>query len=313
MIQSEALPLVDDAFPDFYFISGQNLGRYPNSHSLLILINDDPKEALLIDAGVGRRTLIKILPKVNISRVWLSHWHEDHSYGCTMLYRKGATVACHNLDIPVLKDVSILHKMYMTAGTPLAKLFDMVLDSLGIKNLPAVDSLEAGQTINVGNDHNVQVIHTPGHSKGHCCFYLPESRLIFLADIELSSLGPWYGAIDSDVDDFEASIKKVMGLNLEYAITSHKGIFKGAAEIKTQLQQYLNILKDRDRLILEGIGQKTPKTAQELVGKQIIYRKYNPEWKDYLMIAERHMIGLHLARLEKRGKLRKVDGGYVAL
>ncbi len=312
MVQSETLQPVDEAFPDFFFISGQNLGRYPNSHSLLILTKDDPKEALLIDAGVGRRTLLKVLPSIAIKRVWLSHWHEDHSYGCTMLCRKGATVACHNLDIPVLKDVSLLHKMYMTAGTPLVKLFDMVLDSLGIENLPAVDPLESGQTTNIGNDHTIQVIHTPGHSKGHCCFYLPESRLIFLADIELSSLGPWYGAIDSDVDDFEASIKKVIGLNVEYAVTSHKGMFKGAAEIKTQLQKYLDILYDRDRLILEGIGKTTPKTAQDLVGRQIIYKKYNPEWKDYLMIAERHMIGLHLTRLEKLGKIQKVDGGYVA-
>jgi glyoxylase-like metal-dependent hydrolase (beta-lactamase superfamily II) len=312
MSQPPRLQSIDDAFPDFFFIPGQNDGRYPNSHSLLVLTNENPREALLMDAGVGRRSLLKILPTTKITRVWLSHWHEDHSYGCTLLRRKGATIACHPDDIPILNDVSRLHEMYMTAGTPLAQLFAAVVETLGIENLPVVDPLESGRSYNVGNDHSIQVIHTPGHSKGHCCFYLPEARLIFLADIELSSLGPWYGAIDSTVDDFEASINKVMGLKVEMAVTSHKGVFKGAAEIKKQLQQYLAIIYDRDRLILEGLRENTPKTAQDLVGKQIIYKKYNPEWKAYLLIAERYMIGLHLARLQKKGKVSETDMGYVA-
>jgi glyoxylase-like metal-dependent hydrolase (beta-lactamase superfamily II) len=315
MSQQQLLQPIDDAFPDFFFVRGQNDARYPNSHSLLIQTKDNPREALLIDAGVGQHTLLNILPTTNITKVWLSHWHEDHSYGCTILRQKGATIACHPDDIPVLRDASLINKMYITGGTPIGKYFAAVLESLGIEDLPVVDPLESGQAYNIGNDHRIQVIHTPGHTKGHCCFYLPEARLLFLADIDLSAIGPWYGALDSNVDDFEQSIQSVMALNAEIAISSHMGLFKGASEIKTRLQQYLNIIYDRDRLILEALGERTPKTAEQLVGKRIIYKKYAAkvkEWIDYLYIAERFMINSHLTRLLNLGKIIKTGAGYVA-
>ena len=30
---------------------------------------------------------------------------------------------------------------------------------------------------------NIQVVHTPGHSPGHCCFYEPERKYLFSGDL----------------------------------------------------------------------------------------------------------------------------------
>ncbi|MHA1432095.1 MAG: MBL fold metallo-hydrolase [Candidatus Freyarchaeota archaeon] len=72
-------------------------------------------------------------------------------------------------------------------------------------------------------DTKLQVLHTPGHSRGHCCFLLPEEKIVFLSDIDLTSFGPWYGALDSNVDDFIDSIEKLKRMSFEIAVTSHKG------------------------------------------------------------------------------------------
>ncbi|OLS15549.1 MAG: hypothetical protein RBG13Loki_0817 [Promethearchaeota archaeon CR_4] len=311
MPQQQKLQPIDDAFPDFFFVPGQHNGRYPNANSLLVLTNENPQEALLMDAGIGRHTLQKILHNMQITKVWLSHWHEDHVYGCPLLRKSGATIACHPNDIPVLQDVSLFNMLYKVTDTSLQKMFDEVLQSLGIENIPVVESLHTGKMYNVGNDHIIQVIHTPGHTKGHCCFYFPEARLIFLADIDLSGLGPWYGALDSSVDDFERSIQSVLALNAEYVITSHKGLYKGKVEIKKELQLYLDIIYNRDQRILVALGERKPKTSQDLVGKQIVYKNYNGEFKDYLPIAEGIMINLHLTRLLQKGKIAKEGTGYI--
>jgi glyoxylase-like metal-dependent hydrolase (beta-lactamase superfamily II) len=41
--------------------------------------------------------------------------------------------------------------------------------------------LQQGQEIAFG-DRRLQVLHTPGHTPGGCCFYLPEDRLLVSGD-----------------------------------------------------------------------------------------------------------------------------------
>lgn len=58
---------------------------------------------------------------------------------------------------------------------------------LKIKNEPAIplptidQDLKEGQKIALGSDH-LEVIHTPGHTPGSVCFYLPREKLVFSGD-----------------------------------------------------------------------------------------------------------------------------------
>ncbi|HMF32099.1 MAG TPA: MBL fold metallo-hydrolase, partial [Candidatus Lokiarchaeia archaeon] len=78
MALPDVLLPVDDSLPGFYFLPGQNGGRYPNSNSLLITSDSDGNDATLLDCGAGRHTLLNIMPSIRITQVLLSHWHEDH-------------------------------------------------------------------------------------------------------------------------------------------------------------------------------------------------------------------------------------------
>ncbi|MHA2296591.1 MAG: MBL fold metallo-hydrolase [Candidatus Hodarchaeales archaeon] len=300
MSKRNLLNVIDESLPDFYFVEGDNNGRYPFSHS--ILMKTSVNDAILFDTGIGHESINRLSKELNITHVFLSHWHEDHVSGNYLLIKVNADFLCHELDTGILKDVSLFQEYYDTAGTLVGNNFHEILSSLKIVNLTDIQELKNNQEVKFDEDKIIRVIHTPGHSAGHCCYYEPDSKLIFLADIDLSGLGPWYGCTDSNVDDFERSIKELLDMNIEYAVTSHKGLIIGETQIKKRLKEYLEIIYLRDDKILSKLSESKPKTVKELIGKGIIYKNYR-EWKDYLLIAENQMISKHISRLIKNNKV----------
>jgi glyoxylase-like metal-dependent hydrolase (beta-lactamase superfamily II) len=295
---------IDENLPDFFFILGNNNGSYPNSNSLLIQTNDKSNEAILFDSGVGHDLVNQLLKDFKISKVFLSHWHEDHISGNHLLKRQNVEFFCHPLDSQVLRDLSKFQVLYDTKGSSVENFFQEMLVSMHLEDLTDSHDVHHNQEIEIEEALKIQVIHTPGHSAGHCCFYEPRNRLIFLADIDLSGLGPWYGCLDSNVDEFENSIKKLIQMDIKYAISGHKGPFIGKTEIRDQLDNYLEIIKLRDDKILDELSTIKPKSVKELVGKGIIYKKYT-SMKEYLYIAENQMISKHANRLAEKGKINK--------
>ncbi|MFW9995868.1 MAG: MBL fold metallo-hydrolase [Candidatus Odinarchaeota archaeon] len=306
MSEKNLISVIDEDIPSFCFFPGENDGRYPNSHSLVIKTSEKNNEAILFDSGTGHALIKKLLQNFKITKVVLSHWHEDHVSGNYLLkQQQQSEFFCHSLDAEVLNDVSKFQVLYGTVGTPVADYFQQVLTSLNLDNLSSIQELEDNRDIEIDETLRIKTLHTPGHSAGHCCFLEPENRVIFLADIDLSGLGPWYGCLDSNVDDFDESLQRLMEMDFEYAISSHKGIFKGKTEIRNQIKDYHAIIVERDEKILEELSEGKPKTLEDLIGKRIIYKQYNNPWKNYLLIAENLMISKHITRLTKKEKISK--------
>lgn len=305
------LVLIDENIPNFYFVPGENNGIYPNSHSLLIKTSENNNETILIDSGLGHGQVGRVIKDFKITKVFLSHWHEDHISGNYLLKKQQAKFFCHSLDAHMLRDISKFQEYYDTAGSPVEDFFQEILVSMNLENLTDIHELRNNQEIKIEEDVKIQVLHTPGHSEGHCCYYEEQNRLIFLADIDLSGLGPFYGCLDSNVDVFEMTIQKVMELDMEYAISGHKGVVIGKSEIKDQLKKFLETINKRDNKILDELSEVKPKTVKELIGKGIIYKNYS-YMKDYLFIAENQMISKHIPRLVKKRKISK-DGKKLLL
>lgn len=301
---------VDAAHPNFFLVPGQNQGRYPYAHSLLVRTEDQNNSAVIVDTGPGNRVIRRVIKNFKVQSVYLSHWHEDHIAGNKLLLKSGSTFFCHELDCPILKDTSRIQDLYGTSGTPVGEYFAEMLETLNIIDLQAPKILHGGQVEEFSDGTRMEVIHTPGHTQGHCCFYFSEPKLVFLADVDLSGLGPWYGGLDSDVNAFEASLQELLTREYEFAVTSHKGLFTGPEIIKEELQAYLNVIYLRDQKILSEMGETKPATLEDLIGKGIIYRRYD-HIAEYLFIAERIMIGQHLERLTNQGKLRVENQGFI--
>lgn len=304
-LMNEPFKLIRDDVSWLFFVQGERNGYYPNSNAMLIERNNQTHNALLIDCGSGNGTLRKLRKNFAIKHVYLSHWHEDHTLGHGML--QDVTFHSHPADIPPLLDEDVLINMYGFEANPYRDRFKMYMDSLGVEPFQDVQPMnETG--IEIFNGHRLEIIHAPGHSAGHCVFYEPEYKIAFLADIDLSSFGPWYGCTDSNIFDFLSSIDKIASLDIDFALTSHKGIIVGD-QIGPALLAFKDKIETRNMAVLELLSESTPKHAIDLVGKHVIYKSYD-KFKEYLLVAEQIMIEHHLEYLENMQRVIQDQAGY---
>ena len=121
------------------------------------VVSDDTGEGVVIDPGGMESTILAYIreAKLSIKAVLNTHGHCDH-IGADDAIRDAteAPLYIHKEDAPMLGDV----KMNLSAF-------------MGFRALarPAEHLLSEGDMISFGNS-KLEVLHTPGHSKGGVCF-----------------------------------------------------------------------------------------------------------------------------------------------
>ena len=294
---------LSDEFREIYFVKGERNGKIPYSHSLLLADH-------LIDTGISRKHIRKMKKEFQIKNVIFSHWHEDHTRD-NQLFNN---IKCfsHSTEKPIIEDARNFLKYYDVLNTPIEFYFENYLNNiLRIRDTKIEKTLEDGEILDITDNLKLKIIHTPGHSAGHCCFYELNSKVAFFADIDLSSFGPWYGCLDSDLIDFEKSIDRLKKFDIEIVITGHNGLIEGNKQIKERLDKYKSIIFNRDDKILEFFSEKKPINVDELMGKKIIYHFYNDTFIEYLHIAEKNMLKKHFEKFLKNGIIEEAQKGYI--
>ncbi len=286
------IPITDKIF----FIEGKSHGRYIFSNSLYI--EDDQKA--IIDTGTGKSALRK-LKKNNVGNndilIINSHVHEDHICG-NYIFRN-SKIAIHRLEVPILENIDRLAELYGIDDPKYKEMNEQFFAIFNLKNYKVDIKIENNHIFDLG-EIKLQTIHAPGHCAGHCMFWEPSNKILFLADIDLSSFGPWYGDISSSVTDFIDSINKAIKLNPDIAISSHKGVYK--ERIREKLKIFLDKIYEREGKILNFLERKH--TLEEIVKQAFIYGKF-PEPEEMFAIAERIMVKLHINRLLNTKKIEE--------
>ena len=79
--------------------------------------------------------------------------------------------------------------------------------------------LQDGDCLDLGN-RQLTVIHTPGHSPGHCCFYEPEKKYLYSGDLIYSGcLDAFYPTTDPAL--FWQSLRNIQRLEVSRVLPGH--------------------------------------------------------------------------------------------
>ena len=141
------------------------------SNNSYALYDDRTNDCIVIDPSLHfDEVLLKLDEKGLRPRdFWLTHGHFDHYIGTgeKAVLERGIPAHMHPLDQP----------LYESGGVSLRA----PLPQMKFCPQPVTD-LEDGKILKVGA-YEFQVLHTPGHAPGHCCFYCAEAGWLFSGDL----------------------------------------------------------------------------------------------------------------------------------
>jgi glyoxylase-like metal-dependent hydrolase (beta-lactamase superfamily II) len=165
--------------------------------------------------------------------------------------------------------------------------------------------LKAGVTVELG-DVTVEIIGTPGHTPGHLSFYFKEPGILSLGDYDLTDFGPWYGDVDSNIEDTIQSVLKLKQIPAKIWFTGHEtGLFEDNPGVLWD--KYLHVIDEREGKLLDFISQ--PRTMDDIVNAWIVYGKPREPMAWYV-VGERTLMEKHLRRLMGQGMVVEEEGKY---
>lgn len=291
------------SFGPVKFLRGRRQGKYPYCHSLIV----DDAGLAVIDPSADKEYCRRLARDPRLCAVLLSHFHEDHQkylhfFPDELIWAPAAETAAFTSMAGVfsllgIEDPEYAHYWQKT-----------LLAEFQFRPRENVHAFQDGTELRLGTT-TLQVIHTPGHTPGHSCFFFPEQGILYLADMDLTPFGPWYGDRTSDINALLASLECLEGLQARIYLSAHgQGIFR-AEEAKTGLQRFKHVIFEREAGLLELLQR--PRSLADLVSRRLIYRKPLEPAFVYNHI-EQQMISKHLQRLQAAGLVRLTEAGYVA-
>ncbi len=279
---------------------GPNAGRYPYGTSLLV---SGPDETLLIDPSLAVSERGGV-PTERVDRMLVSHAHEDHLAGCHVF--PNATLHAHHADAPALRSLRGLLDVYGMSPEAEEVFAPQLVDDFHYQPRLDAAGFDDGQTFDLGGGLRVEVVHLPGHTRGHSAFLVEPEGVLFVADVDLSAFGPYYGDHWSDLEDFERSLARVREIEARWYVTfHHKGIVEGHDEFRAQVDAFGAVIGAREARLLSFLDE--PRTMDEIVAHRFIYRPgVEIVWVDNV---ERRSMGMHVARLVRDGGVMEVASG----
>jgi glyoxylase-like metal-dependent hydrolase (beta-lactamase superfamily II) len=272
-------------------ILGKKNGKYPYGNS--ILVEDDV--TALIDPSLMIRDLHGQVTTRKIDLLFNSHYHEDHGVGNSLF--PDAPLHLHTLDAPALRSLDTLFDFYGMDETATEAWKPVVVEKYYYQPRAHIVELSDGEVFDFGHTR-MRVMHTPGHTGGHCCFFFENEGVLFVADWDLTWFGPVYADLTSDLEATIASLNQIRALGVKTLVSFHEaGICeKNQYEIVTR---YLDVVYEREKLLLDFLA--VPRSLEEIIKRRIIYRKdYDIVWIDAV---EKNSMLLHLRKFMQEDRV----------
>jgi glyoxylase-like metal-dependent hydrolase (beta-lactamase superfamily II) len=212
--------------------------------------------------------------ETSLRAVCVTHHHPDHfGASATLQERTGAPVFLHPAEAVAAQHYT--RKQHSEAALAFFRRHGIPLDRLGY--VPAVgefwaavyrpatrtEPLADGQELQF-DGLCVQVIGTPGHTPGHCVFYLPKQKILVSGDHVLPKITPHIGLFPSGPEnplgDYLASLRKLEDLDVVAVLPAHGPVF---SYLRARIQQILSHHEYRLREMLAAVHGRA-RTAYEV-------------------------------------------------
>src|SRR3954451_11437831 len=134
-----------------------------------IIADETSREAMVIDPGddISRIQALIVEHRLTVKQIVITHAHIYHVGGAMKLKAaSGAPILLNQNDYALLK------------------MLDVQASWLGMKPPGAVtgdESLEDGASVTTGSIDS-QILHTPGHTEGSLCVYIPAEQTLIAGD-----------------------------------------------------------------------------------------------------------------------------------
>lgn len=208
---------VEKLAPDTFAIS--EYGHWEQTHCYLLC---GTSRALLVDSGLGVADIRAVTNRLTSLPLLVAttHVHWDHIGG-----HKNYTdseIAVHEQEKDWLSGrfpLPLSVVKHNLTREPCEFPADFSIDHYQIFQGIPQRLLHDGDSITLGN-RKLQVMHTPGHSPGHCCFYEPARGYLFSGDLIYGGcLDAFYPTTDAEL--FWQSVKKIQPLKIARIFPGH--------------------------------------------------------------------------------------------
>lgn len=133
-----------------------------------VAVNEQTKECFVVDPGASGRALAEKIRESGYTptAILLTHGHFDHAGAAADVAEEfGIQIYAHTAEADTLKNPN-KNVSWMIGASEIYRADVYVQDG---------EMLELAGL-------QIKVLHTPGHTEGGCCYYLPEEAVLFSGD-----------------------------------------------------------------------------------------------------------------------------------
>lgn len=248
----------------------------PATHTNALLVGD--KELVLIDPGSpwsdqldSLRDIIDAVVRETggrLTAIWLTHHHGDHVGGV-----EWARAA---YDVPVAAHAQSVAKLAERGITVQRRLAD-----------GEILALEGPRSL------RFRVIHSPGHARGHLCFYEKTGRVLIGGDMVSGASTIVIDPPEGNMGDFLSSLKRLAALDADVLLPGHGTMMREPSRLLDKTRSHRLMRENR---IFEA-WRSGKRDLEAIVAA--VYEEPPPELRP---IAARQVLA-HLEHLSQTGRI----------
>lgn len=292
---------------------------FGRTNSLYLLVGES--RTLLIDTGVESTPVEWLAPFMattairGVDLVLNTHADLDHTGGNAVVGSMfpSSVQMCHELDRAWVDDVDALieerYDEFAGYGMPEADATKEFLRGMATAR-PSSIGLTGGEHLHLSADWHVEVLHVPGHSRGHLAIWDPRSQAVIIGDavladgLYLTDGTPAFAPTYRYVESYTSTIDRLRALNPRTLYTSHYPTLVGDA-ISEFFDRSHDFVRELEGSLVEQLSTAT--TPHHLPALVAGCARAIGAWDDAGSLSLKYPILGHLERLVASGSVRVTD------